>query len=348
MDTFFSIISPIRNEEQYIAKCLSSLVNQNYKKSKYEILIVDGMSSDATRKIVREFEIKHDNIKLLDNPNKTVPYALNLGIKRANGNVIVRVDGHAVIEKDYLLKCKKYLQQTDAECVGGVIESINETYIGKAIALAMSSPFGVGNARFRTSGKEGFVDCLAFGAYRREVFDQIGCFNEEFIRCQDDEFNYRLRKLGGKIYFTPEIKSYYYPRSNLKKLWRQYYQYGFWKIRVLQKHFKTIQPRQFVPPAFVVSLITTGFGALFSKSILFIFILISSIYLAVSFIASLKISLKNGFNYLYILPVIFFILHFSYGLGFITGFIGFYKYWLRDRDTKPSLVLNLSEKGGHP
>jgi cellulose synthase/poly-beta-1,6-N-acetylglucosamine synthase-like glycosyltransferase len=336
MDHFFSIVSPIRNEEQYIAKCLSSIVDQNYEKNKYEIIIVDGMSDDATRKIVKRFETKYDNIKLLDNPHKTVPYALNLGIKQASGNVIVRVDGHAVLEKDYLNKCHKYLVQTKADCVGGAIESINDTFIGKAIALAMSSQFGVGNARFRTSGKEGLVDCLAFGAYRREIFNKIGCFNEEFVRCQDDEFNYRLRKLGGKIYFSPEIKSYYYPRSDLRKLWRQYYQYGFWKVRVLQKHFKTIQPRQFVPPIFVMALISTGLLGIFSKMSLAIFLFITSLYLIFSLSVSLKISFKNGHKFFYILPVIFSILHVSYGSGFLAGIFGFFKYWMHGREVESS------------
>jgi len=331
MSFFISIISPIRNEEIYIAKCLASLVNQEYDRNQYEILIVDGMSTDRTREIVTEFGSQYKNIKLLDNPNKTVPYALNIGIRNAKGNVLVRVDGHAVIEKDYLYQCVKYLKSTKAECVGGVIESINETFIGKAIALAMSSPFGVGNARFRTSGKEGYVDCLAFGAYRREIFDKIGCFEEEFVRCQDDEFNYRLRKCGGKIFLTPKIRSYYYPRSNLKKLWRQYFQYGFWKIRVLQKHFTTMQPRQFVPAVFVSTLITTGALGTFSKSILSIFILLILIYVVACFSFSLKISIKKGLQYFAILPVIFFILHISYGLGFLCGIIRFSKFWIKDR-----------------
>jgi len=327
MSYFLSIISPIRNEEKYIDKCLASLVNQDYDKQNYEILVIDGVSTDKTREIVKQYESNYDNIKLFDNPNKTVPYALNIGIKHAIGDVIIRVDGHAVIEKDYLLQCVKYLKNTRAECVGGVIENINETYIGKAIALAMSSPFGVGNARFRTSGEEGFVDCLAFGAYRREVFDKIGNFDEEFVRCQDDELNYRLRKFGGKIFFTPKIKSYYYPRSNLKKLWRQYFQYGFWKIRVLQKHFKTMQPRQFVPPAFVFSLLTTGVLGVFSTRALWLFLSIILTYLVACFAVSLKISLKKGFEYLKILPIIFFMLHISYGLGFLFGLIRFLKYW---------------------
>jgi len=331
MNYFISIVSPIRNEEKYIAECLTSLVNQDFDNSKYEILVVDGMSCDKTREIVKEFEKKYKNIKFFDNPNKTVPYALNIGIKNATGNVIVRVDGHAVIEKDYLRKCVKYLKSTKAECVGGVIESINETFIGKAIALAMSSLFGVGNARFRTSGKEGYVDCLAFGAYRRELFDNIGCFDEEFVRCQDDEFNYRLRKFGYKIFLTPKIKSRYYPRSNLKKLWRQYFQYGFWKIRVLQKHFTTMQPRQFVPAVFVASLITTGVLGAFSKNILWVFLSIISIYSIVCFSVSLRISLKNSFKYFAILPVIFLILHASYGLGFLWGLVRFSKYWIKER-----------------
>lgn len=326
---FFSIISPIQNEEKYIDKCLNSLVKQDYDQNKYEILVIDGMSNDKTRAIVKEYESKFKNVKLFDNPNKTVPYALNLGIKKAKGNVIVRVDGHAAINVDYLKLCDKYLRLTKAECVGGVIESINKTYIGKAIALAMSSPFGVGNVRFRTNGDAGFVDCLAFGAYRKEIFDKIGCFDEAFVRCQDDEFNYRLRKYGGKIFLTPEIKSYYYPRSNLIKLWRQYFQYGYWKIRVLEKHFKMMQIRQFVPPVFVFSLIATGILSLFSSYSFSVFLFIIMLYIIACFYFYLKISLKNGFKYTSFLPLIFLILHISYGLGFLWGVIRLFRFRIK-------------------
>jgi glycosyltransferase involved in cell wall biosynthesis len=329
MNILFSIISPIQNEEKYIEKCLDSLVSQDYDQNKYEILVIDGMSTDTTRTIVGEYAKKFKNIKLIDNPNKTVPYALNIGIKNAKGNVIIRVDGHASINEDYLKLCEKYLRLTKAECVGGVIESINKTYIGKAIALAMSSPFGVGNVRFRTNGKAGFVDCLAFGAYRKEVFDKIGYFDEQFIRCQDDEFNYRLRKYGGKIFLTPEIKSYYYPRSNLIKLWRQYFQYGYWKIRVLEKHFKMMQIRQFVPPVFVFSLITTGIFSLFSGYSYSVFLFIIMLYIIACFYFYLKISLKNGFRYTSFLPLIFLILHISYGLGFLWGIIRLFRFRIK-------------------
>jgi len=337
---FLSIISPIRNEEKYLTECLASLVNQEYDNEKYEILVVDGMSTDRTREIVKEFETRYKNVKLLDNPNETVPYALNIGIKQARGDVIIRVDGHAVIEKDYLHQCVKYLKRTNAECVGGIIESINQTFIGRAIALAMSSRFGVGNVRFRTTGEEGYVDCLAFGAYRREIFDKIGYFDEEFVRCQDDEFNYRLRKFDGKIFLTPKIKSYYYPRSNLKKLWRQYFQYGLWKIRGLQRHFKTMQPRQFVPSIFVSSLMVTGIFGIFSKITFSVFLLIIIVYVTVSLSISVKISINKGFTYFCILPVIFFILHASYGLGFLWGLIKFSKFWIND---KPPYLQNSIE-----
>jgi GT2 family glycosyltransferase len=276
---------------------------------------------------VQEFVSKHYGVRLLDNPNKTAPYALNIGLQHATGDVIIRVDGHATIEKDYLTQCVDYLQRTGADCVGGVIVSVNETFIGKAIALGMSSPFGVGNARFRTSGKEGFVDCLAFGAYKREVFDRIGNFDEELTRCQDDDFNYRLRQFGGRIFFTPRIRSKYYPRSNLGQVWRQYFGYGLWKIRVLQKHFKRMQPRQFVPPGFVLSLLTTGVLGMFLRDVLWIFLFIALAYIVATVCAALSISRKKGAKYFAILPAVFFTLHTSYGLGFLLGVFRFSKYW---------------------
>jgi len=324
MSLFLSIISPVRNEEKYIAKCLTSLVRQDYDSQQYEILVVDGMSTDRTRDIIKEFEKKYENIKLFDNPNKTVPYALNIGLKHAKGSIIIRVDGHAVIEKDYLYQCVKYLQQTKADCVGGYIESINDAKIGKAIALAMSSSFGVGNARFRTSTKEGFVDTVAFGAYRREVFQKIGNFDEELVRNQDDEFNYRLRKYGGRIYMTSKIKAYYYPRSNIIKLWKQYFQYGMWKVRVMQKHFEVMQLRQFVPLIFLLTILGNLLLGIFIRPLLWGLLFINTIYITISLYISLKISLTHGLRYFILLPLIFAVLHFSYGLGFLWGIIKFF------------------------
>jgi len=323
-----SIICPVRNEEKYISQCLQSLIQQTGKNYKYEILVVDGMSEDTTRDIIKSFIKENNNkIRLLDNKKQFVPFALNIGIRQASGNIIIRVDGHAYVAEDYIEKCLYYLDKTGADCVGGKVESINTNSTGKAIALAMSSRFGVGNSRFRTSAKEGFVDTLAFGAYKKQVFEKVGYFDEQLIRCQDDEFNYRLRKFGGKIYLTPKIKSWYYPRSNFRKLWKQYYGYGFWKIRVLQKHLKMMQIRQFVPAFFVAMIFITGVGSFFTSNFLFLFIGILGCYISAGLYFSLKASLKEHLILFPLILLAYIILHFSYGLGFLAGSIRFLPNW---------------------
>lgn len=324
---FITVVSPVRNEEEHIHGCLSALVNQDYPRDRYEILVIDGMSEDKTRDIIKSFVKQHSHVRMYDNVNKTVPFALNIGLQYARGEIIVRVDGHAVVAKDYLAQCSRYLKTTRADCVGGRIVSINETKLGRAIALAMSCVFGVGDAKFRVFGGEGWVDTLAFGAYRREVFDKVGTFDEELVRNQDDEFNYRLRKFGGRIFMTPDIKSYYYPRMDIRKLWRQYFLYGFWKVRVMQKHLKMMQIRQFIPGLFLVSLIGSGILGYYSKPFFMVFASILLSYLVVTLVYSLKVAVKNGLGYFIILPSVFTCLHFSYGFGFICGLIKFIRHW---------------------
>ncbi|MGH7494855.1 MAG: glycosyltransferase family 2 protein [bacterium] len=324
---FVSVICPIRNEERHIATCLHSILNQDYARTRMEILVVDGMSEDGTRNLVRELAAQEGRIKLLDNPGRIVPAAMNIGIKQARGEIIVRVDGHALIAENYLRSCVRHLSATGAACVGGPITSSHSTYVGRAIALAMSFPFGVGNSRFRTSGFSGYVDTLAFGAYRREVFDRIGLFDEELVRCQDDELNYRLRKLGGAIYMTPEIRSTYFPRASLGKLWRQYFQYGCWKVRVLQKHTRMMQPRQFVPGAFVCGLMLSPLSSVFVEPAWLLCAGMLGTYLTANLLASLYLAHKRGLSYLPLLPVVFILLHFSYGLGFLKGLCKFAGRW---------------------
>lgn len=324
---FISVICPIRNEERHIVDCLRSIMNQDYDKERMEIIVVDGMSDDKTRSLVRQMRREDERIKLLDNPARIVPGAMNLGILQAGGDVIVRVDGHAMINENYLNRCIEHLEKTGADCVGGPIESINRTYVGRAIALAMSFPFGMGNSRFRTSNYTGHVDTLAFGAYRREVFERIGMFDEELVRCQDDELNYRLRKFGGTIFMTPDIRSRYFPRASLKKLWRQFFQYGYWKVRVMQKHSHMMQPRQFVPGAFVCAMLGSIAIAPFVKALALLPIGILAAYSFSNILASLALSFKRGIQFMPMLPLIFFILHFGYGLGFVWGLIKFCKRW---------------------
>lgn len=331
-----SVICPIRNEEKYINACLQSLVEQSFDQDKMEILVVDGMSDDRTREIVREFQGKYDNIKLFDNPQMIVPSALNLGISSAAGKYILRMDGHAKAAPDYVARCVEALESNDAAGVGGPIISVNDSDTGKAIALAMSSPFGVGNSRFRTSGNEEcFVDSVAFPAYKRDIFDKVGLFDEELVRCQDDEFNFRIRHFGGKILLTPKIKSWYYPRSGFKKLWQQYYGYGFWKVRILQKHFWMMRLRHFVPAAFVLSLIGLVLLSLFVPQAAVLFLGVVLLYLIAAVSAAFITHKRNSsVSYLKIL-LSFFILHFSYGLGFLFGLVRFAPRWFSEKTVVP-------------
>lgn len=323
---FVSILIVVYNEEKFIKKCIESILTQDYPKDKYELIIIDGLSTDNTRSIIEKIIESNPTykIRLIDNPEKKLATGWNIGVKASKGEVIIRIDGHSYVVNNFIKKNIEYLAKVkDADCVGGIIETINDSLMGKVISLAMSSPFGVGSARFRTGNYEGYVDTVAFGAYRKEVFDKIGLFDEELVRNQDDEFNYRLIKSGGKILLIPKIKSYYYCRTSFKKLWQQYYQYGYWKVRVIQKHKFPASLRHLVPITFVLSLIASGCLALFSKIGVFLLSFILATYLLTSLAFSIKIALKEGLRFLPILPIAFACIHFSYGIGFLKGILDF-------------------------
>ena len=270
-----SIIIPIRNEAQYIRRCLNSVLSQDYPSDRMEILVVDGMSDDGTREIVQQIiedrspdakdepgsgSIENEarpRVVLLDNPKRIVPSALNIGLSQAQGEVIMRIDGHCEIAPDYISRCLELLERTGADNVGGPLKTISDTLVGRAISLATSSAFGVGGVRFRCSTNPGWVDTVFPGAFPRQVFERIGNFDEELVRNQDDEFNFRLRQSGGKIWLDPSIKISYYARSNFRGLWRQYLQYGFYKVRVIQKRGAVPSWRHLIPAAFVSGLTLT-------------------------------------------------------------------------------------------
>jgi succinoglycan biosynthesis protein ExoA len=320
-DPLITIILPIRNEARYIARCLDAVGTQSYPSEKIEIIIVDGMSDDGTREIVTEFIISNGRARLLDNPERIVPTALNRGIRAAQGDIIIRVDGHAIIEHDYVQRCIADLNTVQADCVGGPIRTVGETWLAKGIALAQSSPFGVGNAAFRYTDRAQYVDTLAFGAYRREVFDRIGLFDEELVRNQDDEFNLRLLLAGGKIWLDPQIRSLYYSRSTLLSLWNQYLGYGLWKVRVIQKHGRPASWRHLVPAAFLAALVLSTISGIILSVPIWLAVVFP--YLLASFIASLQVSSRYGWRYLVLLPLVFAILHVAYGAGFLAGLARF-------------------------
>jgi succinoglycan biosynthesis protein ExoA len=327
-----TVILPIHNEERHIASCLQAIASQNYPQSLVEILVVDGMSTDHTREIVRNIQRSIPNIQLIDNPGKIVPTGLNIGIRQAQGEMIIRVDGHTIIEPDYISECVRALKRTGADNAGGKMEGFGETAFGKAVVLATSSPFGIGNSRFHYSNKEEFVDSVYLGAWPKNVFEKIGYFDEEMVRDQDDEFNYRLRQNGGKILLTPRIRSKYTVRGNAKSLWKQYFQYGYWKVRVLQKHPRQMSYRQFIPPLFLVSLAILTVLSMFSRFFRLVFALLSGTYLLSNFYATIQTAKKRPREITVRLPITFAILHFAYGAGFLRGLLQFRDRWKYERE----------------
>lgn len=330
-----SIILPVRDEGNYIGAALDAVLAQDYPTEQMEILIADGMSTDGTREIIREYQQKHGNIKLLDNPGKIVPTGMNIALRQALGDIIIRVDGHCVIAPDYVSNCVKHLVEDGVDGVGGPMESIGETPLAETIALAMSSPFGVGNSAFRTTtGKTKLVDTVPFPAYTREIIRKAGLYDEELVRNQDDEYNYRIRELGGKLMLAEDVRSKYYSRGSFIKLWKQYFLYGYYKVRVLQKHPRQMSLRQFVPPLFVLSLLGSLLLTLFVMWGWFILTIVAGSYLLANIIASMNTASKKGWHFFILLPIIYSTIHVSYGTGFIAGL---FKFWNRWSDKKGSV-----------
>ena len=318
---FVSIVIPIRNEEKFIAQCLQSVMDQDYPKDRMEVLVVDGRSEDRSREIVGEFSSRYPIIKLLDNPQLTTPAAMNLGIREARGDVIVRVDGHCLLEPDYVSQCIKCLRQTGADNVGGLMKAVGQGYVGQGIALALNSLFGSGGSKFHYASEEQYVDTVYLGAFPRRVFDEVGLFNERLVRNQDYELNYRIRAAGGKIFLSPAIKSYYYGRSSLMDLWHQYFQYGFWKLEMLQAHPRSLQPRHLAAPLLLLTLFASGLLSFLYRGFLLPFLFAAASYLAASLFSSLLIASRKGWRYFPLLPMVFAIIHFGWGLGFLWGLV---------------------------
>lgn len=323
-----SILIPIRNETHYIEKCLEAVLKQDYPNELVEILIADGMSDDGTRDLLKAFQINESRVKVFDNPGKIVAIGLNLLTHNANGEILVRVDGHCEIAPDYISRCVHHLQTNIVDGVGGPMHSIGEDDISQTIALAMSSKFGVGGSSFRTEvGQTKLVDTIPFPAYTRAIVEKVGPYDEELLRNQDDEYNYRIREAGGKILMAEDIRSIYYTRGSLRNLWLQYYQYGYYKVRVFQMHPKQMRPRQFIPPLFVLSLIIATLLTLMKPWGWLLLIFIAGIYLITNFAVSFLTAHRHGDNFLWRLPLAFATLHISYGLGFLFGLIKFYNRW---------------------
>ena len=318
IDPYVSVIMPVRNEAQYIERAIASIVRAGEPAASFEIIVVDGMSDDGTRSLVAGLSARDKRILLRDNPQRTVPHAMNLGIRSARGAVIVRIDGHAEIYPDFLEKCLLELEaHPECACVGGPIENVDLDTGSAAISLAMGSKFGVGTARFRTGGDEGYVDTLAFGAYRKEDLVAVGLFDEALVRNQDDEMNFRLIKAGRKIWFSNSIRSRYFVRSSLSKLFRQYFQYGYWKVYVNRKHGQFTNLRQLAPPLLVASLAVLLLASPFLAIARVLLVTELLVYFSAATLMAFR--LTSGPRKALAVVKAFITLHGSYGLGYLAG-----------------------------
>lgn len=319
-----SIICPIFNEEKYIKGCIESILSQDYPKDKMEILFVDGMSTDSTREIVNSYSEKYPFIRLLENPKKIVPCAMNIGIKAAMGDIIIRLDGHALYPSNYFSQLVEWHKKLpDAWNVGGVCDTkvVNSTPVSEAIAKVMSDKFGVGNSTFRTGSDREYLeaDTVPFGAYKSFVFDKIGLYNEKLARVQDIELNKRLKHAGGKIYLVPSIHCTYIPRDNYKAFYKNRYQTGYWVIKTcfVTKTIKNLGLRHFIPVGFVLSLIVPLLLGFIWWPIALISPLVVLLYSGAMLWRSAKINDEK--TTVWSLFKAFCCIHFSYGLGSIAA-----------------------------
>jgi glycosyltransferase involved in cell wall biosynthesis len=316
-----SVVIPMRNEEEHIFKCLQSVVEQDYPKDLMEVLVVDGMSGDKSGKIAREFARKYKFIRVMMNPKRSTASSLNSGIVESRGEVIVRMDAHCLFHQDYIHACIQVMGETGADNVGGYVVPLGTRYIQKAIALVMGSFFGIGSTRFSRGNRGMFVDTVSFGAYRRQVFEKIGLYDENATYGEDDELNLRLTQSGGRIFLSPRIISEYYPRSSISSLWKQYYNYGRGKVRTIKKHGRLGSWRHLIPGVFLLSIVTSLTLFLVNPMCLAGTAIICGSYLIFSIVVSARICRREGWKYLPVLPVVFGALHFSYGSGFLSGFL---------------------------
>lgn len=318
-----SVVIPCKNEVNYIEECIRAIFSSELPKNiQLNVLVVDGMSTDGTRDIVNRLIKEFSNLKLLNNEKELTPYAFNIGTHETDFDFLQIVGARHIISSNYIYVCfKKIIANDEIWCAGGRIENSYINSKAKIIAEAMSTSFGMGLGNFRTLKKTGFTDTVTSPMYPKSVFDEIGYFDERLTRNQDDDFNYRVLKSGGKILFINEIHLKYYVRASLKNLKRQFYQYGYWKVYVNKKHKAITTFRQLVPLFFVLFLFLLPISFYFQVLSFFIFLPITVLYLTLVLIFGVRLIEKSEdtFTALLAYPSI----HISYGLGYLVGIFHF-------------------------
>lgn len=321
---FVSVILPVYNEMGYVGPCLESLLNNTYPANRYEILVIDGRSTDGTREYIEALARQDARVRLIDNPRRFLAPGINIGIREARGELLTRMDGHGVAAPDFIERSVEALREhPDAWCAGGPVNTVARSFIGQVIATAIRVPVGIGGPAYRTGNVEGYVPTVLQGTYRREVFERIGLLDENMIRTEDDDLHIRLHQAGGRIYITPKVRSDHYARESLSKVARQYYQYGYWRIPIILKYGKPATLRQVVPLAFVLSWLALVVAALLWRPALYALVGLVGVYLLVLLAGAIMAMRKHSFLVGLCTPAVFPLLHFGYGLGSLLAVLRF-------------------------
>lgn len=337
-----SIVVACRNESRHIRAFIDSVLGQDLEGVVWELIIADGMSSDGTAELLNEFARGNSRVKMLQNPSRIVATGLNAAIRAAQGEIILRMDAHTEYSRNYVKSCLESLEKTGAYNVGGPARTKATGLRARSIEAAYHNPFSTGGARFHDDNYSGYVDTVPYGCWRKETLIRLGLFDEQFVRNQDDELNLRLTRSGGKIWQSSEIVSWYRPRATISSLFRQYFQYGFWKVCVIRKHKIPASWRHLVPGGFVLlnlmlflsALVaaTSGFQAALQRIVLGWTSLL--VLYAIGCVAAACFSARrSGWALLSYLPLTFVVFHLSYGIGFLAGVI----YWPFAGTERPEL-----------
>lgn len=318
-----SVVIPCRNEKKHIRACVEAIfANTLAQRGEVEVLLVDGMSDDGTRDEIQKLTREFPQLRLVDNPAQVTPVAFNLGIRESRGEYVQIIGARQIVSPDYLegaVAC--FVKNPDIWCVGGRVENTYENNESQIIANAMNTPFGVGGGNFRIVRQSAFVDTVGTPMYPRRVFEKVGLFDEELIRNQDDEFNYRVTRAGGKIYLNADIVIRYLVRADHKKLYKQYYQYGYWKVFVNRKHGAVTTLRQLFPSALLLFLAGGALLSIFSVYILIPYLAVVLLYLLLALYFAIKASEKPA--HIPATVKTFLVLHFGYGAGYLKGILDF-------------------------
>jgi succinoglycan biosynthesis protein ExoA len=330
-----SIVVPMRNEMAWIDRCLGAILAQDYPPDRVELIVVDGMSDDGTYEHLTGLAKREPRLRVLRNPRKIVPSSLNLAIREARGEVIVRVDAHTEIAPDYVKVGAEVLTRTAADNVGGPMVKIGGGAVGDAIAAAMSSRFGIGSYfQFGTAERE--ADTVYMGMWPRQVFERVGLFDEELVRNQDDELSYRIRKAGGRIIVSPAMRSRYQNRQSWRKLVKQFFEYGLWKTRVLQKHPRQMSLRHYVPPGFDAAVVAgLASGPFFGSAGPLASLGAVGVYAGVMALVAIR-EARRGARARYWLALV--LIHHAWALGFLVGMVRFAPRWLQAEPPVPRLM----------